>query len=190
MKNKTIFIILFAFLGIGALVYFFWDKIKAIGTKTVTALKNTVQNVASTVPEKGVKFLSAFVIRDIDVFGSGHYGASRDGGARSHKALDLVIKPFDPFKLPVKTKIIRTGQVYDGDTRFRLVELEIIEGVNKGLVCKCLYINSKAKPNQVFEADTKIGYYQDVGEKHSGITPHWHIKVTKNGVVIDPTQFV
>src|SRR5690606_19387199 len=61
--------------------------------------------------------------RTWDHFGSGAYGASRDGGVRHHAGVDYVAEAGQAVKAPISGYVTRIGYAYADDLSFRYVEI-------------------------------------------------------------------
>ena len=54
--------------------------------------------------------------RGMDSWGSGNFGASRDGGSRRHDGLDCITVPGDAIVSPVRGTVVHIGIAYPGST--------------------------------------------------------------------------
>lgn len=125
-------------------------------------------------------------IRDCDPLGCGYYGAPR--GTRKHGGIDVVVKKGDNVLSPITGKITRHGYPYDGDSKYKLIEI-----VNSTYKVKLMYCEPITPVGTEVVAGQVIAKAQDISEKHgSDMTPHVHVEVYKmqNGkwVLIDPTN--
>ena len=129
-----------------------------------------------------------------DARGAGHYQASRDGGTRRHKGVDITANPGDPVVAPIDGKIIRRGKAYSNDPRFDTIE---IEGTGRyaGMRVKMFYLDRDGPDKgvnpstSVTAGTTVVGDAQDVRKRHGNrMKPHIHIEVFWQGRRIDPAQ--
>ncbi len=67
--------------------------------------------------------------RTPDAFGSGDFGASRDGGARTHNGQDYSAVPGSTVLSPVAGKVMKLGYPYGDDLSYRYVEIK--DGENR-----------------------------------------------------------
>ena len=62
-------------------------------------------------------------IRENDKFGSGYFGASRDGGKRQHKGVDYAVYPGSLVYAHVGGTVTKLGFPYGDDLGFRYVQI-------------------------------------------------------------------
>jgi len=62
-------------------------------------------------------------VRGDDAFGSGHFGARRDGGKRKHEGVDYVVAPGAAVRAPIGGRVVKLGYAYRGVGGFRVVEI-------------------------------------------------------------------
>lgn len=116
-------------------------------------------------------------LRGCDPLGCGHFGASRDGGSRLHKGLDIVTRPNQAVYAPI------SGTVTKFTTSRGLNGVSIADG-NK--TAKVIYISPKQGISVVRKGDF-IGWAQDIKPVYGyGITNHIHVEAIKNGKNVDP----
>ena len=127
------------------------------------------------------KILKTQISRTNDPWGGGHYGASR--GTRTHRGLDIRVRPNEPVYSPITGQILRKAYPYANDLSYTGV---LIKGRFEWsrFEVKMFYLEP------IFlgkvDAGQLIGRAQNLENKYSGITNHIHIEVTENGVHIDP----
>lgn len=128
-------------------------------------------------------------LRNTDAYGSGAFGASRDGGARKHLGRDYISVLGDPVVAPVAGKVRRIiERCYpDNDT---LKGLEI--GGERATV-KLLYVEPGVTVGLRVEAGDIIGTAQDVAAYHEArskkggrMTNHVHCELR---IVVDPEDY-
>lgn len=112
-------------------------------------------------------------VRNVDAFGSGRFGASRDGGKRTHEGVDYIIAPGAAVHSPISGEVARLGYAYAGD-KYRLVEIVNSETKMKARV---LYVAPQVKVGDVITAGQLIGVAQDLNERYPGITNHVHVEL-------------
>jgi len=61
--------------------------------------------------------------RDHDNFGSGAYGARRDGGSRAHEGVDYIAIADQVVRAPISGYVTKIGYAYGGDDGLRFVEI-------------------------------------------------------------------
>ena len=126
--------------------------------------------------------------RGFDAYGSGTFGASRDGGARAHLGRDYVALPGDQVVSPIDGIVKRHAKAYpDAD----LAGLEI-EGA--GVRAKLLYVLPCVEPGEKVKAGQVIGTAQDVASYHEKRSPrpgrmvnHVHCELM---VWVDPEDYM
>lgn len=124
-----------------------------------------------------------------DEAGSGEFGSSRDGGARTHSGVDFVSKPDSPVLAPVTGKVSKLGYPYGNDLSYRYVQITDEEG-NAHRLFYVKPSKNLAIGQPVTQYDP-IGTAQDVSRRYPdrGMTPHVHYEIKNNlGKFIDPTH--
>lgn len=127
-------------------------------------------------------------IRGIDVFGSGHYGASR--GKRKHRGIDLACYPGSIVCSVAPGKVTKLGYPYSLDQEkkkhFRYVEVTL-----DGNKFRYFYILPVVKVGDDISVGTPLGISQKLGEVYKGITEHVHFEVIEpDGNYTDPERFI
>ena len=119
-----------------------------------------------------------------DYYGSGQFHASR--GRRLHNGLDLVSRPNEFVKSPIKGVLTREANPYRDDPRFKGV---LIKGTGEfdGIEVKLFYVMGLKCGN--VEQGEVIGTAQDLSIKYPGITNHIHMEVKEFGLVTSPNKF-
>ncbi|MCE2510472.1 MAG: M23 family metallopeptidase [Alphaproteobacteria bacterium] len=112
-------------------------------------------------------------IRGRDAKGEGHFGASRDGGRRTHLGIDLIAAPGTPVLSAIGGTVSRLGWAYGGDPHYRYVEVT----APTGLVIRHFYVAPLVKADEAVEAGrTLLGTVQDLTRRYPGITNHLHLE--------------
>ena len=126
-------------------------------------------------------------MRGTDPFGSGRYGASRDGGSRSHNGVDINVTSGEDITSPITGSIRRKKYPYSDDLSF---EGCIIDGSGewKGYEITIYYVKMILKAGDTVSLGTKLGAAQDLSTRYKGISNHVHVEVKKGDAIIDPSQ--
>ncbi|MDR5590257.1 M23 family metallopeptidase [Christiangramia sp. SM2212] len=139
-----------------------------------------------------MKILDIHEFREGDRHGFGHFGASRSGGTRTHKGVDLVANPGDYVYAPFKGKITKYGYCY-GDT----LEYRYIEITGDKHICRILYseLDDAFDVGDSVPEDQFIGIAQAIEKRYPGITPHVHVEIykvsdTSRKSPLDPTELL
>lgn len=130
-------------------------------------------------------------IRGIDDFGSGSFGADRDGGTRKHCGLDLESCQKQWVVSPIYGFVSRLCKPYgDGKQGDSGVEIHG-SGEHAGSTVKIFYLDpfpgilaTTVKPRQI------IGWATGLQERYPNITDHIHLELWEKGVRIDPEPFI
>ena len=126
--------------------------------------------------------------RGCDGSGCGAYQASR--GSREHKGIDIAADVGDKVYSPISGTVLRQTQVYSNDTRYRGIVIAGT-GIYVGYEVKLFYLY-----NMIMQAGVEvtknqvIGQVQDLRVKYPSIKNHVHVEIRKDGVLIDPTNFI
>lgn len=136
-------------------------------------------------------------VRQQDDYGSGVYGASRDGGARWHLGVDFIVACADEYVFsPLRSELVRVGYAYKDDLQWRLLVLRSSEDPLYSV--RLLYVDPKDTiPGEAYEVGDVIGRAQDLRERYPAdeshvkpITPHVHLELRYRGEPIDPTPYI
>ena len=126
-------------------------------------------------------------IRQSDKWGSGAFGASRDGGKRTHRGADFICGPGQAVLAPCTGFIIREARPYSDRPYSGVL---IISGV---LAVKLFYFQPfESLIGTGVEQGQAIGRAQDISSpKYPGMAPHIHMEITgANGGHLDPEAFI
>lgn len=128
-------------------------------------------------------------LRGVDAYGSGAYGAVRDGGRRRHQGVDLIASPGEPVRAPIAGVVTRVGAAYAGQDRLRFVE---IANAQTRYLARVLYVSATVTPGAHVEAGDTIGSAQDLTVRYAlGITNHVHVELVSNQMGhLDPTTLL
>lgn len=132
--------------------------------------------------------------RSCDKFGCGYFGASRKRLIKgkwkrifgAHKGLDIISTVGQSVQSPIAGKIVKVGQAYGDDTRYKSLHIEGQDGVYIGVKIKLLYLESELKVGDVVLRGDIVGKAQDLTAKYEGITNHIHLEVYFGGEIINP----
>jgi RHS repeat-associated protein len=127
-------------------------------------------------------------MRGRDGYGSGAYGVSRDGGARTHQGMDFVAFPGEEILSPIGGVVRRVLYPYATDTRLTGVEITNEAGQSAKIFYIAPYpvaIGMRVEPGDA------IGRAQNLGIKYNGtMTNHVHVEIRNAGQVVDPFYFM
>lgn len=128
-------------------------------------------------------------IRGLDVYGSGSFGATRDGGRRKHHGVDYIAAPGDWVESPIAGTVTRYGYAYRRQTELRFVE---IRNAETGMTARVLYVDATVADGAVVAAGEIIGTAQNLADRYpGGITNHVHVELNdKNGRLLDPATLL
>lgn len=115
-------------------------------------------------------------VRGVDAYGSGAFGASRDGGRRAHHGVDFVAAPGEPIRAPIAGVVTRVGAAYAGQDALKYVE---IANSATHYTARVLYVGPAVQPGWTVAAGDVIGRAQDLGARYpDGMTNHVHVELT------------
>lgn len=124
-------------------------------------------------------------VRGVDAYGSGAFGAPRDGGRRAHQGVDLVAAPGEPIRAPISGIVTRLGEAYGG--RDGLTYVEIANPATR-YIARVLYVGPAVPLGRRVAAGDFIGQAQDLAGRYpAGMTNHVHVELTgRRGGRLDP----
>ena len=132
---------------------------------------------------------------DPDGIGKGRFGASRDGGERTHQGTDIKAQPGQHVLAPIDGAIKRRNIVYDPGKYPERKDLKLVEiegsGRYKGMKVKILYVGEDGPKvgEKVQAGKSSLGSAQEIRKTHGNkMTPHVHMEVEWNNVRIDPAN--
>lgn len=126
-------------------------------------------------------------IRGSDEFGSGKFGARRDGGKRTHKGVDVAFPIDTEITAPITGRVTKIGRPYGDDAKAHFKYVEITSG---GYRWRVHYIDPMVEVGEIVTVDSVIGKSQNLGEFYKGITEHVHLEIWNlENDRIDPTPF-
>lgn len=137
-------------------------------------------------------FTSAFMLpliplipRKCDSYGCGNFGASRDGGKRSHMGQDYISREGQPVFSPIRGTV-SAGPAY-ADGRYSELRRVTITGASARV--NLMYVLPHVSVGQTVEAGELIGYAQSLQKRYPGIPDHVHLEVSISGVKVDPLPY-
>jgi murein DD-endopeptidase MepM/ murein hydrolase activator NlpD len=145
------------------------------------------------------KPLNQIIDRGNDPTGFGHFGAKRgfyeNGKRKYHKGHDVVSIPGEEVFSMIAGTITKYGYMYQNALQFRYVEV-----TKKEYRVRLCYIekHSLFKVGSIVCKGDRIAFAQDIAKYHNRnkkkgqalMKNHLHIEIYKNGVLIDPKQYL
>lgn len=123
-----------------------------------------------------------------DDFGSGAYGASRDGGRRRHAGVDYVAEAGQTVVAPISGYVSRIGYTYGDTDRYRYVE---ITNPALGYEARVFYVSPDVEVGQAVRVGAPIGHAASLQTRYAGITDHVHLEIAAPGRGrIDATRMI
>lgn len=124
-------------------------------------------------------------VRGVDKYGSGTFGASRDGGARMHLGRDYIALAGDVALFPIHSVIERIGLAYANST---LGSIHLRgTGEHQGLTMKILYVQCDHRVGDIGKPGERLGEVQNLQARYPDITPHIHVELM---VATDPESLM
>ncbi len=112
--------------------------------------------------------------RALDDFGSGAFGARRDGGGRRHEGVDYAATVGQVVRAPISGYVTKIGYAYGDDAGLRFVE---ITNPAIGYVARAFYIDPTVTVGQAVRLGSQIGRAVSLQSHYPGITDHVHLEV-------------
>lgn len=125
--------------------------------------------------------------RTHDHFGSGAFGASRDGGSRTHAGVDYEAEAGQTVRAPISGFVTKIGQAYADDSSFRYVE---ISNPALGHTARVLYVSPGVKVGDAVRLGSPIGRALSLQSRYPGITDHVHLEITEHARRRDPGEVI
>ena len=129
---------------------------------------------------------TGFEVRAHDDFGFGHFGASRDGGARHHEGVDYVGFAGQDVVAPIAGQVTRMGYAYS-DGGHKYVE---ITNSQTGYQARVFYVDATVAIGDELQLGQKIGSLKTLQVRYPGITDHVHLEVMKSGARVDAGRMI
>ncbi|MES1202315.1 MAG: peptidoglycan DD-metalloendopeptidase family protein, partial [Pseudomonadota bacterium] len=105
------------------------------------------------------------LIRGVDAYGSGQFGAVRDGGKRKHHGVDYIATPGDWVEAPIAGVVTKYGYAYRRNTDLRYIE---IKNTETGMRARVLYIDATVADGATISAGEIIGTAQNLADRYPG----------------------
>lgn len=123
-----------------------------------------------------------------DAYGSGAFGASRDGGSRHHEGVDYAALPDQAVLAPISGFVTKIGLAYDDHPDLRFVE---ISNPAIGYVARVFYINPDVEVGQAVQLGQTIGQAHTLQTVYpGGMTDHVHLEIAQHGQRIDASRLI
>ena len=130
----------------------------------------------------------AGIVREDDLYGSGRFGAPRDGGKRTHEGVDYVAAPGKEIRAPFSGTVSRVGYAYGGEHAYRFIE---ITDAALGLTARIFYVDSPLAIGQTVEAGQSVGTAERISMRYPLITNHVHVEIEDaRGRHLDPSAIL
>lgn len=125
-------------------------------------------------------------IRGSDSWGSGAFGASRDGGKRKHNGVDFLCSPETKILSPIKGKVTKLGYPYADNTHYRYVRIKSPDNYFFDL----FYVEPWVNLGDEIIVGQVIGLSQSLQERYKGIPDHIHFQIADGyGTFINPLGY-
>ena len=126
--------------------------------------------------------------RSHDAYGSGAYGASRDGGVRAHEGVDYAASAGQIVVAPISGYVTKIGHAYSSDASLQFVE---ITNPALGYEARVFYVDPGVKVGQAVRLGSPIGTARGLQDKYpGGMTDHVHLELAKSGGRFDATEVI
>lgn len=117
-------------------------------------------------------------LRERDAWGEGHFGASRAGGRREHKGVDVCFEEGEAVTSLTDGTVTRLGfPYYDPDdpekSSLRYVEVTTPAGER----IRYFYVEPSVSVGDEIYPEDVLGYAQDIEQFYPNMTPHVHLEV-------------
>lgn len=113
-----------------------------------------------------------------DHFGSGTFGASRDGGRRLHAGVDYQAMPGQAVGAPIAGRVTRIGFAYGDDAGFKYVE---ITNVALSYTARVFYVEPGIRVGDTVAIGDEVGRAVSLQGRYPGITDHVHLEIDRIG---------
>lgn len=127
--------------------------------------------------------------REHDAYGSGAFGARRDGGSRRHLGVDFIADAGQTVVAPISGYITKIGYAYAGDRNLRFVE---ISNPALKLEARAFYIDPDVRVGDTVRVGEPIGEVRTLQRKYpGGMTDHVHLElIDRRGRRVDATNMI
>lgn len=126
--------------------------------------------------------------RTFDAYGSGAFGASRDGGVRHHEGVDYAAQAGQTVSAPMSGYVTKIGYAYASDPDLKFVE---ITNPALGYEARVFYIDPQVKVGDAVALGAPIGKARTLQDKYpGGMTDHVHLEVAETGARVDAAKLI
>jgi len=125
-------------------------------------------------------------LRGTDVWGSGAFGASRAGGSRIHRGIDLACQPESEVLAVSAGTITKIGYPYADAPTYRYVEITTSTKARE----RYFYVEPLVEIGEDVEEGGMIGTTQCLGTRYPGITEHFHFEVIRGTDYLNPHDYL
>ncbi|WP_333587299.1 M23 family metallopeptidase [Phenylobacterium sp.] len=126
--------------------------------------------------------------RTIDAYGSGAFGASRDGGHRAHDGVDYVAIPGQPIHAPISGYVSKIGHAYANAPELKFIE---ISNPALGYTARVFYVDPSVQEGQAVALGATIGRARSLQSRYpAGMTDHVHLEISDNRSKLDATELI
>ena len=126
--------------------------------------------------------------RTYDAYGSGAFGASRDGGVRHHEGVDYVARAGQTVTAPMSGYVTKIGYAYAGDNDLQFVE---ITNPALGYEARVFYIDASVEVGDAVALGAPIGKAHTLQHKYpGGMTDHVHLEIAETGKRLDAAKLI
>lgn len=127
--------------------------------------------------------------RTHDAYGSGAFGARRDGGSRRHEGVDFIAEAGQRVLAPISGYVTKIGYAYSGDANLRFVE---ISNPALKLEARAFYVDPDVDVGDTVYVGQPIGEVRSLQRKYpGGMTDHVHLElIDRRGRRIDATNVI
>jgi len=126
--------------------------------------------------------------RQWDAYGSGQFGAPRDGGARRHAGEDYTAEADQVVVAPISGFVTKIGYPYADDPQLRYVE---ITNPALKISARVFYVHPEVQVGAAIAIRAPIGTAQSLQARYPGIINHVHLEIA-NGAEqkLDPSRMI
>jgi murein DD-endopeptidase MepM/ murein hydrolase activator NlpD len=128
-------------------------------------------------------------IRGHDAYGSGKFGARRDGGKRKHEGADFVAAPGSVVFSPLGGVVTDIGYAYQGKEKLRFIA---IKDAARQLTTRVFYVDPTVAVGDAVQAGDSIGLAESLAVRYPvGTTNHVHVELhDAAGGGLDPALYL
>jgi len=127
--------------------------------------------------------------RSVDKWGSGAFGAMRDGGKRLHEEVNAFVEPGTPILCDVYGAVEKIGYVYSPDKKDR-ANYRIIDVRHRVGLLRYFYVSPWAEVGEPLVPGYLLSYAQSLQPIYPGIKDHIHFAAQVKGKYVDPLDWL